>query len=146
MKKLVLAAVATLAVSSAHATQKSDLLCKLTDTQGSTLLYSFNNNTSNVDGSIGGTFVETGFQKNGHSVFAPVGARPIWIFFANQIGGLTIQSRNDAGWSLVQGAIGVKGNVYSASTALYHGARVVASGWCGREGAVTAATVNDQGL
>ena len=140
-------AIATLAgVSSAHATQNTDLFCSVTDTQGSKIIYTFANNSDNADGSVGGTMVETGFSKNGHDVFAPVGGRPIWIVSLNRLGGLTIASRNDAGWALVEGAVGNNRGVYAGPVALYHNNRIVASGGCARRGMETAGNVSDRGL
>ena len=54
-------------------------LCSVTDNTGNSLVYTFANSTGNADGSAGGTYVETGFVKNGQPVVSPVGRhRPIW--------------------------------------------------------------------
>jgi hypothetical protein len=133
-------------LSQAHATGPNDIFCKVRDSAGNNLTYTFGANTENKNGSIGGTFVETGFAKNGVSQFSAPGQRPIWIFGVNNWGGLTISSRSALGWAIVQGAITDKDGVFGAEAWLYHNNAVIASGGCIRNhSADTADTVPDQG-
>jgi len=120
-----------------------DLLCKLTDTRGNSLLYGFGNNSHNADGALAGTFVETGFVKNRDGVAAPVGARPVWLFGANQFGGLTMTSRNAPDWSIVEGRISRDGNFLVAPAVLTQNGVAKAKGWCERQVPPTAADIGD---
>jgi hypothetical protein len=90
MTKYLLSAamVAALASSPAHA----GVVCNVTDTLGNALTYEFGGNSHNVDGSFGGTMVETGFAKNGLVTVSPVGIRPIWTYSGNAFG-YTLNSR-----------------------------------------------------
>jgi hypothetical protein len=133
MKKLLLAAVAAISLAApAHAA--GDIVCSITDTLGNNLIYAFGNNTNtvgNTDRNFSGTMVETGFDKNGKSVFSRVGQRPIWIFNGGQ-NGFSLYSREAPGW-----AIAVRrGDV---ATLTYNG-RFAGGGSCQTE-----ADVGDQG-
>ena len=144
-----IAAMATAALlaglSQAHATGPNDIFCKVRNSAGNNLTYTFANNTDNANGSIGGTMVETGFDRNGNSQFSARGQRPIWIFGVNNWGGLTLRSRSAPGWALVQGAITSKNGVLGAEAWLYHNNAVIAAGGCIRQQSDTADTVPDQG-
>jgi hypothetical protein len=78
----VAATVAAITPAVAH-DYSSDFVCSVTDNTGNSLVYTFANNTGNADGSAGGTYVETGFVKNGQPVVSPVGYRPIWFWAVN---------------------------------------------------------------
>jgi hypothetical protein len=133
---LVAAAVATVALS-APAYARGDITCSIRDTVGNNLTYAFGDNTFNAKGSFGGTEVETGFDKNGTSVFTEVGRRPIWVYGANTGGGFNLYSRAAPGW-----AISVVGN---GAAMLTHNGRFAGNGWWQTAGGATQASVGDQG-
>lgn len=146
MTRILAAAVsALLAVPACAHDYTGDLICKIRDNSGQTNLYAFADNTKNANGTIGGTFVETGYTSTRRSVAAPAGMRPVWIYSANDAGGITIASRADPGWFIVVGR-GSQGNgVFGGDAVLMHGARAVGWGECARRSASTAATVPDMG-
>jgi hypothetical protein len=76
------------------------LVCNVQDTVGSRMVYAFGPNTTNANGSFGGTMVETGFEKNGRMVVSEVGVRPVWIYSGNMSGGFDLYSRAAPGWML----------------------------------------------
>ena len=139
MKKTLFAAVAMLAFV-APALARDDLICTITDTQGSTLIYGFADNTKNIDGSFGGTMVETGFDKDGKTVISKVGNRPIWVYGGNRSGGFNLYSREAPGWQI---------SVTDLNDAtLTHNGRFAGGGSCDTTEAATATneyTVGDQG-
>jgi hypothetical protein len=137
LTKLTTAIVAACAlVGPAHAASADQLVCNVQDTAGGRMTYLFGPNTTNVNGSFGGTMVEAGFEKNGRMIFSERGMRPIWIYAGNQAGGFTLYSRNDWGWSISVASDGV--------AILRHGDRFAANGSC-RGGGPTAGNVSDQG-
>ena len=123
-------------VGPAHAASADQLVCNVQDTAGGRMTYLFGPNTTNVNGSFGGTMVEAGFEKNGRMIFSERGMRPIWIYAGNQAGGFTLYSRNDWGWSISVASDGL--------AILRHGDRFAANGSC-RGGGPTAGNVSDQG-
>ena len=74
-RRALAAAVAT-AVLTAPA-YAADIVCSTHDTVGNNLTYAFGGNSTNANGTFGGTMVETGFDRNGTSTFSQVGWRPI---------------------------------------------------------------------
>jgi hypothetical protein len=150
MKKLLLsvAMFATVATP-AFATSATDLVCSIRDNTGNDLIYTFDGNSQNADGSAGGTMVETGFSKNGRDTFSPVGNRPVWIYEGNRVGGILLHSREAQGWRIGTGHLPA-GDKFMVTANLFHGANIVGTGWCGRDmtasnGDDTAATVGDRG-
>jgi hypothetical protein len=133
MRKIVLIALATIVSMPAHAA----LTCNMVDTVGNSLTYVFKPNTTNSNGSFGGTLVEDGFSKNGRVTMSQVGNRPIWQFTGNIAGGFNIYSREAMGWHI---------DVVNGSATLLHGDRFAGNGSCVLRDAVTAANVGDQGL
>jgi hypothetical protein len=119
---------------SAH-NYSSDLACQITDNSGQVNQYTFADNTHNLDGSLGGTMVETGYANWRKAVVSPAGARPIWFYVGNALGGLTLASREAPGWAIEFGAGG--------QAVLMHGRLTVGSGTCARSSFGTAATVPD---
>jgi hypothetical protein len=99
---------------------------------GHTNMYAFHTNTRNQEGSAGGTFVETGYERDGHLIAAPAGNRPIWIW-----SGSTLIQRVDPSWMIQTSP--------SGKSALLHKGVVVGSGSCDYDHAPTASTVGDQG-
>ena len=73
MKTALLAAALIIGgLSQSHATQPGDLACSIHDVTGNALTYTFGPNSTNANGSLGGTFVETGFDKNVFDVIKTV--------------------------------------------------------------------------
>jgi hypothetical protein len=132
LKRLTIIALASLVVVPAHAA----LTCNITDTVGNSLTYSFKGNSTNSNGSFGGTLVEDGFSKNGRVTLSPVGERPIWMFSGNMSGGFNLYSREAMGWHI---------DVVNGSATLFHGGRFAGNGSCVTRDAVTAGNVGDQG-
>jgi len=64
-KAMIMAAALAAIATPALATSATDLVCSITDNRGNALIYTFDGNSHNSDGSLGGTMVETGFSKNG---------------------------------------------------------------------------------
>ncbi len=128
MKNALLAAVAAIVLAApAHATSDTDLMCTVTDTLGNSLIYTFDGNRGD-DGSM----VETGFDKNGKSVFSRVGQRPIWFVHQNSFAGMTLRSDDAPDWALVLKNIrGPKSNLH-AEVVLTHSGRLAGRGTCGR--------------
>ena len=120
-----------------------DLLCNLTDTRGNRITYGFGNNSHNADGTLGGTFVETGFEKNGALTTYPTGARPVWLYTANQFDALTVVSRNAPSWRVVMGRITENNGILGAPAVLIDGTTPKARGACYRRTMDTGATVGD---
>jgi hypothetical protein len=146
MKTLVLAAATVAMASPAFA--QGDLACAMQDNLGNRLVYTFANNSSNADGSFGGTYVETGFLKNnGQEVHYPVGNRPIWIFTANRGGSFTIWSRSAPGWAIGLDPITMRNGLYHGTAALIHNNNIVGRGECARDGvdSETTSNVSDRG-
>ena len=104
MLRIALSTVAMIAAcSSAKAHDFAhDLLCSVSGADGSPIVaWSFAMNTRNMDGSVGGTMIETSVHSHGRDISAAPGSRPIWVFESNPDGGLTLTSRSDPGWSVV---------------------------------------------
>jgi hypothetical protein len=136
----------------AFASSATDLICTITDSQGSKLYYTFDGNTHNANGTDGGTMVETGFEKNGISVMSEVGQRPIWIWNSNRSNGVTLWSREAPGWFIGTANMRTVNGWWSGRAELYHNSRFAGSGECTRyvggvasNGGVTASNVGDQG-
>ena len=136
MKKLLLAAVA--AISLGGAAQAGEFGCNIQDTVGNRLTYLFGDNTTNANGTYGGTVVETGFEKNGRMVISERGLRPVWIYGGNTAGGFNLYSRAAPGWaiSVLQGG----------NATLTHNGYFAGGGSCQTTGGATQANVGDQGL
>jgi hypothetical protein len=136
MKLTTLVAAAALAAVAAPAVAhdySGDFVCNITDNTGNRLVYTFANNTGNADGSFGGTYVETGFVKNGQPVVSPVGYRPIWFWAANGASGV-IASKEAPGWRIVLDP--------AFSATLTHNGRPVGWGSCSRGGGAVAKIPN----
>ena len=153
MRKVIIAAALLASVSSqAFATSATDLVCSIKDNVGNNLIYTFDGNSRNADGSAGGTMVETGFEKNGRDTFSQVGNRPVWTWTLNRVGGVVLFSNEARGWRIGTGAFPPGNGRFSMPASLFHGERIVGEGWCGRDmtasngGGVTASNVGDQGL
>jgi hypothetical protein len=131
---IVAAAVATTVLTAP--VYAADIVCSIHDTVGNNLTYAFGGNSTNANGTFGGTMVETGFDRNGTSTFSQVGRRPIWIFGGNAVGGFNLYSRAAPGWAIAVGP--------SGGATLTHNDRFAGSGWCRATGA-TQADVGDLG-
>ena len=134
MKKLLLAAIAAIALGGAA--QAGEFGCNIQDTVGNRLTYLFGDNTTNANGTYGGTVVETGFEKNGRMVISERGLRPVWIYGGNTAGGFNLYSRAAPGWSL---------SIVGGGATLSHNGRFAGSGSCTSAPMVTAGNVGDQG-
>ena len=134
MRMLLAAAVLALASTDANA-----LTCHMTDTLGNNLTYAFGPNTHNINGTFGGTLVETGFDKNGRSTFSQVGTRPIWIYQASSNGAFDLISAEAPGW-----VIHIYGDGEGAQ--LRHNGRFAGDGWCEGDTPSTRGGVPDQGI
>jgi hypothetical protein len=121
----------------------SDLMCKVTGRTGNQSIWSFANNSHNIDGSEGGTFVETGYSGNGRETYSPPGRRPIWIFSPNNFGGFTLLSRDAPGWSIVVFAVRQSDGYLTGEADLTHNGRVIGSGNCARQSAPDANGIGD---
>ena len=78
---IIAAAALALATPAVAHDYNRDFVCSITHRhRWQQTAYTSANNTSNVDGSFGGTYVETVFSKNGRDVVSPTGSRPIWYF------------------------------------------------------------------
>jgi hypothetical protein len=132
------ALAAALAAPAAAHDYSKDLICGITDVGGNALVYSFANNTTNADGSFGGTMVETGFQKNGQNATSPAGSRPIWFWNGdvNATSGVSdvITSRDAPGWRFVLGPFVPKQGFVAAPASLIYQGREMGQGYCGRGG------------
>jgi hypothetical protein len=95
---LVAATALTPSIAQAH-DFGHDVTCRIVDTRGNNLLYSFADNTVNTDGSPGGTVVETTFIKNGTMVASMPGMRPIWMYSRGPYG-IDIVQRSDPRWRI----------------------------------------------
>jgi hypothetical protein len=129
----VAATVAAITPAVAH-DYSSDFVCSVTDNTGNRLVYTFANNTGNADGSAGGTYVETGFVKNGQPVVSPVGYRPIWFWAVNGASGV-IASKEAPGWRIVLDP--------AMRATLAHNGRQVGWGSCSRGGGAVASVPNN---
>ena len=129
----VAATVAAITPAVAH-DYSSDFVCSVTDNTGNHLVYTFANNTGNADGSAGGTYVETGFVKNGQPVVSPVGYRPIWFWAVNGASGV-IASKEAPGWRIVLDP--------AMRATLAHNGRQVGWGSCSRGGGAVASVPNN---
>ena len=146
MRKIVISAAVLMAFCVPAA---ASLDCGVTFNNGETAGWVFSLNTQNADGSFGGTVVEEGYVGNERVVQSQIGHRPVWVLSQNRSGGVTLASRNDPGWVLVQR--GAHGSDFYGPVSLFHNNRVVAVGAChttvedngGRPD--TAATVPDMG-
>jgi hypothetical protein len=78
----------------------TDFLCSVVDATGNQIKYAFANNSANSNGSVGGTYVETGFSKNGRTITSPPGSRPIWIYGMDDAGRAWIYPRATPGWAM----------------------------------------------
>jgi hypothetical protein len=142
MLKLLAAAALGVAfaafVSSAHAHDfGSDITCNVLDIRGNKLTYSFAENTENLNGSLGGTVVETAFMRNGTMVASMPGMRPIWMWEKDQFGNIDIVQRSDSRWRI---------NTVGTTAILMHDDNVVGHGICRFPAyGSTAGTVGDMG-
>lgn len=153
MLRIALSTVAMIAAcSSAKAHDFAhDLLCSVSGADGSPIVaWSFAMNTRNMDGSVGGTMIETSVHSHGRDISAAPGSRPIWVFESNPDGGLTLTSRSDPGWSVVAPHLVDSGHgTVSGRATIYHNGAAVGEGICARQYAPAnlpnAATVPDLG-
>ena len=105
------------------------------------MTYTFGDNTKNIDGSFGGTMVETSFDKDGKTVISKIGHRPIWIFDGN-VRSYNLYSREAPGWQI---------SVIDLNATLIHNGRFAGHGNCDTEIAdlpivpTNEYTVGDQG-
>jgi hypothetical protein len=138
MKETVFAALAACALASpaiAH-DYSHDLMCSIDDVGGNKLMYTFANNTKNANGSFGGTYVETGFVKNGAPVISARGSRPIWFWDGtpNGANGVSnvISSQSAPGWRLLVGNFDFYKGAVGAKAVLAHNNRTIGAGACVR--------------
>jgi len=97
-----LAAIAMALIGSANAHDySSDIVCRVTESDGNRSAWSFAPNTVGPQGSPVSTFVETSYLGHGKSVVSQTGSRPVWVMAPNQMGGVTMLPRSNPGWSLV---------------------------------------------
>ena len=137
-------AIAAGAFSQAHAHDfTTDLMCQVTGVTGNHSAWSFANNTGTADGSEGGTFVETGYSGNGKEVYSTPGRRPIWVYGANNLGGLTLLSREAPGWSIVMAGLVRHPDYVGGDASLVHNGHIIGWGQCVRQAAPTAGGVGD---
>jgi hypothetical protein len=148
-KAMIMAAALAAVATPALATSATDLVCSIRDNTGNNLIYTFDGNSQNANGSVGGTMVETGFSKNGRDTFSQVGNRPIWIYEANRLGGILLKSREAYGWHIGTDAL-PNGERFRVVANLFHGDNIVGHGWCGRDltasNGATQYSVGDRGL
>jgi hypothetical protein len=144
MRKFILLALALLGSTAAHASSPADLICQVRDTGGNLDIYTFNGNSHNVDGTFGGTVVETGFEKNGKTTMYDAGLRPIWIYSsAGEF--VNIASREAPGWVLTWGnSTAVNGVIKGPAILTYRG-RLVGKGDCMRLVEATQTTAGNIG-
>ena len=139
MKTLLIAtalAAASFVPAVAHAGDA--VTCAITDIRGNDLLYSFEDNTVNANGTLGGTVVETSFMKNGTMVASVPGMRPIWVYQSNMPGFMEIIQRSDPRWQINYSGDG--------SAMLMHDGNIAGQGSCTfRARGQTQATVGDMG-
>jgi hypothetical protein len=151
MKTTILAALATasaftfMAFAPAHAWASSptDLVCNIHDTAGNNLFYTFDGNTKNSDGTLGGTMVETGFEKNDVSTISEVGQRPVWIWSGNKVGGVTLWPQRNQSWLLGLDPWKIKERFYTATAHLFHNGHFIGEGACVRDVAAVNGDAND---
>src|ERR1700722_12374797 len=146
---LIVAMVAACSPAKAHDFAR-DLQCSVTGSDRSPLAWWFTTNTSNMDGSVGGTMIETAAHSRGRDLSAAAGSRPIWVFESNPDGGLTLKSRSDPGWSIVAPRFVDSGHgTISSRITVYHNGTAIGEGICARQYArpnlPNAATVPDLG-
>jgi hypothetical protein len=127
-----------------------DLQCSVTGADGSPMAWWFATNTRNMDGSVGGTMIETAAHSHGRDISAAPGSRPIWVFEPNPDGGLTLTSRSDPGWSIVaQHFVDTGHGTVSGRVTVYRNGAVIGEGICARQyvppNLPNAATVPDLG-
>jgi hypothetical protein len=146
---LVVAMAAACASAMAHDFSR-DLQCSVTGADDSPVAWWFATNSRNLDGSVGGTMIETAAHSHGRDISAAPGSRPIWVVESNPDGGLTLTSRSDPGWSIVAPRFVDSGHgTVSGRATAYHNGTVVGEGICARQYAPpnlpNAATVPDVG-
>jgi hypothetical protein len=135
--KTLIAAALLAGASQAHAAPSAALTCSIGDIAGNALTYAFGPNSTNADGSLGGTMVEAAFDKNGTSTISVPGRRPIWIFKGYDDGSINLFSRSAPGWTISVGP--------SGAAQLTHNGQLRGAGSCAMS-ATTAGNVVDQGL
>jgi hypothetical protein len=148
-------ALSTVAVVAACSSAKAhdfarDLQCSVSGADGASMAWWFATNTRNMDGSVGGTMIETGVHSHGRDLSAAPGSRPIWMFESNPDGGLTLTSRSDPGWSIIAPRFVDSGHgTLSGRATVYHNGAAFGEGICARQYAPpnlpNAATVPDLG-
>lgn len=133
MKRSLILAALLLATPAAATSydHSGDIICKLTDNSGQVNFYEFANNTENAS-DFGGTFVETLYASPQKSVELPPGRRPVWTYYANKFGGMTLASQADRGWSIVIGVMNKNNGVVGGRAVLDHNGSVVGFGGCMR--------------
>ena len=154
MKKLLLSVAMFGAIATpAFASSATDLICTITDLQGSKLYYTFDGNTHNANGTDGGTMVETGFEKNGRLGHVRSGPAPDLDMELQPIPWRHALVARGAGWFLGTLNMRTVNGWWSGPAELYHNSRLAGSGECTRyvggiasNGGVTASNVGDQGL
>ena len=136
MKTALFATVALFALS--IGTHAGELSCRIQDTAGSQMTYIFSPNTA--VSSHSGTFVETGFEKNGRMIISEVGQRPVWIWADDASGGYYLSSIANPGWFI---NVDARGSAMLIHQSLGAGRRFAGSGLCQVR---TDNIVRDQGL
>ena len=123
MKTRMAIIIASLALSGTANSHdfSSDIICAITDTSGKVNGYAFANNTENADGSVGGTMVETRYAGGRITAQSEPGSRPVWVWYGNKAGGMTLESRDAPGWKIGMDPIRSEGDNVSAHSVLIHG-------------------------
>jgi hypothetical protein len=145
MRPAALAALALALIGSANAHDySSDIVCRVTESDGNRSAWSFAPNTVGPQGSPVSTFVETSYLGHGKSVVSQTGSRPVWVMAPNQMGGVTMLPRSNPGWSLVVSNVARSGPaVLGGDATLVHNGALVGVGQCATRALPTAATVGD---
>jgi hypothetical protein len=108
-----------------------DLQCSVSDVDGSSTAWWFAINSRNIDGSIGGTVVETANHSHGRDISAAPGTRPVWKIELHRDGDLNLKSRSDPGWSIVAPRFVDSGHgIVSAHATAYHNGIAIGEGIC----------------
>jgi hypothetical protein len=145
IRPAALAAIALALTGSANAHDyNSDIVCRVTESDGQRSAWSFASNTIGADGSPVSTFVETSYLGHGKSVVSQAGLRPVWVMTPNRMGGMSLLSQSNPGWSLVVSNVGRSGpTMLGGDAALIHNGALVGVGQCAKRAIPTASTVGD---
>jgi hypothetical protein len=143
LRPLALVAALAFAGSAEAHDYGADMICRVTETDGSRSAWSFAPNTIGADGSPVSTFVETSYLGHGKSVVSQAGSRPVWLMTANPVGGVTLLPRNNPGWALIVSNVARAGTSIAGGYALLHNGALIGVGQCAQRTVPTAATVGD---